>query len=233
MGTLNGTVAVIDGRTCNATDHSGCAQTPATVMVGPGIVPDVWVDPRTDTIYSADNGHHAVSVIDGRTCNGTQHSGCGQTPPTVRVPAGPYALAIDRRTRTLYVATFGDPQNFAGFVPGAGTTVSMIDTTTCNAARHSGCSETPRKFTTGDGPVAVAVDGTARVVYVVNLGDLTVTRVNANACNATRTVGCRRTRSIIPVGGLPITVTVNPVTHTVYVANASDNDVSFFSTQPR
>lgn len=107
VATFKGTVAVFDGATCNATDQSGCGQTAASVKVGRGDVNDVVVDPAANTIYSADQGGgsappgHTLSVIDGRTCNGTDHSGCGERPPTVNVPVGPTGSPSTRaRTRS-------------------------------------------------------------------------------------------------------------------------------------
>ena len=44
------TVSVIDGSTCNATDNSGCGQTPATVDVGGNPV-ELAVDQATHTVY--------------------------------------------------------------------------------------------------------------------------------------------------------------------------------------
>ena len=239
VATLSGTVAVFDGATCNASDHSGCGQAPASVTVGRGDVNDVVADPRTNTIYSADQGggsvpiEHTISVIDGRTCNGTDHSGCAETPPTVNVPIGPNGLALDQRTNTLYDTTYGDPQDFSGFGPGAGNSVSMIDVTICNAERHAGCRLTPPRFQVGNGPVQAAIDTATGAVYVVNLGDYSVTRVDGATCNATRTSGCRRTRHTIPVGGFPVAVSVDPSTRTVFASNAGDSTVSFFGTGRR
>src|SRR5580704_12919861 len=101
------TVSVINGATCNGVQHSGCAQTPPTVTVGAG--PDaVAVDPATDTVYVANNGSitqgNTVSVINGATCNGIQHSGCGQVPPSVTVGHGPFWIALDQGTHTAYTA---------------------------------------------------------------------------------------------------------------------------------
>ena len=53
------------------------------MTVGGG--PDaVAVDAVTDSVYVANsgvsNGGNTVSVINGATCNGVQHSGCGQAP---------------------------------------------------------------------------------------------------------------------------------------------------------
>ena len=98
--TLKGKVVVIDGRTCDATVTFGCAQTPQGVTID-GFASFVAINQQTNTIYTANggaNGHgHTVSVIDGRTCNATRHSGCGQAPPTVAVGLDPLGLPLTRR----------------------------------------------------------------------------------------------------------------------------------------
>ena len=62
-GDSPGTVSVINGATCNGTDHSGCGQPPAKGAVGnyPG---NITVDPATRTAYVS-NGDNTVSVIPG------------------------------------------------------------------------------------------------------------------------------------------------------------------------
>ena len=49
----------------------------------------------------------SVSVINGATCNGTDHTGCRHTPPKVAVGNYPSAIAADPATATAYV-TNGD-----------------------------------------------------------------------------------------------------------------------------
>jgi DNA-binding beta-propeller fold protein YncE len=227
--TSAGTVAVINGATCNAAVTAGCGQAPATVTVG-GFLGDVAVDQRTNTVYTANFGDgggplgSTVSVIDGRTCNATITTGCGHTPPAVTVGAGPSSLAVDQHTSTVYVTNFGVPG--PGFGAGSGNTVSMINGATCNATRTSGCGQTPPTFTAGNGPGDVGIDQAADIVYVVNTGDYSVTVINGAACNAADTSGCPRTPLTIQVGGLPLAVAVSQATHTAYVANGNDNNVS-------
>ena len=78
--TAANTVSVINGATCNATVHSGCSQQAAVAPVG--VSPRrVAVDPVTNTIYVTNAGSNSVTMLDGRTCNGRVHSGCGPPPP--------------------------------------------------------------------------------------------------------------------------------------------------------
>lgn len=78
-----------------------------------------------------------------------------------------------------------------------------------------------------------AIDPATGTVYVVNLGDYSVTRFDGATCNATQMSGCRQTRHTIPVGGFPVAVSVDPSTRTVFVSNAGDSTVSFFGTRRR
>jgi DNA-binding beta-propeller fold protein YncE len=104
--------------------------------------------------------------------------------------------------------------------------VSMINGATCNATRTSGCGQNPPTFTTGNGPGDVGIDQAADIIYVVNTGDYSVTVINGAACNATDTSGCPRTPPAIQVGGFPLAVAVSQATHTAYITNGNDNNVS-------
>ena len=95
------------------------------------------MDQATDTIYTANiaDGEHAgtVSVINGATCNGTDHTGCGQTPAKVAAGFGAVGVTIDPATNTVYVTNIED------------TSVTMINGATCNGSDTSGCGQTCRK----------------------------------------------------------------------------------------
>ncbi len=226
VGTIDGTVAVINGATCNASDHAGCGQTPATVTIGT-FIGDLAVNPQTNTIYTADPENPpsgAVSVIDGFTCNATVTSGCSQTPPTA---TGGWATTRWPSTSIPTPSTRPTPApTFLG--PGAGTTVSMINGSTCDATVTTGCGQTPPRFTAGTNPDTVRVDQRTDTVYVINVGDFSVSIVDGRNCNATNTAGCRRSFPAVPVGGFPSGLGVSEATGTVYVANSADNNVSVF-----
>ena len=72
------------------------------------------IDTATDTIYAADQGNpnlrvepngSTVTVIDGKTCNGTNHGGCGANAAVVTVGSGVSAVAVDQANNTVYVPT--------------------------------------------------------------------------------------------------------------------------------
>jgi YVTN family beta-propeller protein len=225
------TVSVINGATCNATVTTGCSQIPATLTVGEG--PDgIAVDQATDTVYVANDGPggnnsgDTVSVVNGATCNGQVTSGCGQTPAAVTVGFAPAVPAVDEATNTVYVPN----SNFGG----AGS-VSVIDGATCDAVNQSGCASTPPTVSLGfnTAPASVAVDQATNTVYVTSdlpnntgttLGLVDV--IDGAACDATVTFGCGQAPRTVTVGSIPIAVTVDPVTQSVFVVDQEDSAVS-------
>ena len=157
-------VYVINGATCDAANSTGCGQTPAAIKAG--FNPwGIAVDQATDTIYTANiaDGEHAgtVSVINGATCNGTDHTGCGQTPAKVAAGFGAAGVTIDPATNTVYVTNVED------------TSVTVINGATCNGSDTSGCAQTVPKAAVGNYPSAITVDPAAGTAYVTN-GDNTV-----------------------------------------------------------
>jgi DNA-binding beta-propeller fold protein YncE len=156
-----GTVSVLNSATCNAAQRSGCTKPAATIDVG-GEPGEIAVDEATDTLYVANLAGSTVAVINGATCNATDQKGCSRPPATVTVGKGPYALAVDDATDTVYVTN-----------PGAavgGDTVSVIDGATCNAVEQSGCNQSPATITVGAGPLGIAVNPATNTVYVTEVG---------------------------------------------------------------
>ncbi|MGI8559475.1 MAG: YncE family protein [Solirubrobacteraceae bacterium] len=163
-------VYVINGATCDATNTTGCGQTPATVTIAPNPpigsnASGIAVDQATNTIYTANlaDGEYpgTVSVINGATCNGQNTSGCGQTPATAAAGFGAVGVAIDHGTHKIYITNTED------------TSVSVINGATCNGSDATGCSQTPKKVAVGNYPGSIAVDPAAESAYVTN-GDNTV-----------------------------------------------------------
>jgi DNA-binding beta-propeller fold protein YncE len=115
-GESAGTVAVINGATCNGQDTSGCGQTPVTVPVGFG-AEGVAIDAGTHDVYVNNIEDASVSVIDGATCNGQSTAGCSTTAPKIAVGDYPGAaltetkqlsnssqpIAVDPTTATAYI----------------------------------------------------------------------------------------------------------------------------------
>ena len=181
----------------------------------------------TDTVYVTNVQDNTVSVFNGATCNAENTSGCGQTPATVPVGLDPLGLFADPANHTVYVPNYGARGRRTA---GDSTTVSMIDSATCNATDLAACPTTaPPTVDVGSPPDDVAVDQATHTVYVT-IGTLErdwrcSTRTPATRpCNrdAARSARCAGD----PIGG-PNAAQVDPANDTLYTANY-DNTVSAF-----
>ena len=217
---------MIDGATCNATNTSGCDQTPVKVPLGQyshyGSTA-VAVNQATDTVYVLNQGTPGlVSVLNGAKCNASVTSGCAAQPPTVTVgnASGPAGLAVNQTTNTIYVDNTGDD------------TVSVIDGATCNGTNTSGCGQTPLIVQVGRQSFGyVAVDPATDLVYVTDYLDDAVSIINGATCNATHTAGCDQIPPMVPAGPSPTGVAVDQHNHDVYVTDNGGGPVSFFRFQ--
>jgi DNA-binding beta-propeller fold protein YncE len=211
-------VAVVNAATCNATDTSGCGQAPAVVKVGQGTF-NLAINAATDTVYGSNAGSAAsgftdgntVSVINGATCNASDHSGCGHLAATATAGAQPEGIAVDEHTNTIYVANNAD-----GDSPG---TVSVINGTTCNGADTTGCGRHFPTAATGIAPVQIAIDTRTDNLYITDIASAQVTVLKGARCNAEVTSGCRTATREQAVGSVPSGLAINPRTRTVYVTN--------------
>jgi DNA-binding beta-propeller fold protein YncE len=208
-------VAVVNAATCNAVRSSGCGQTPAVVRVGDGTAV-LGVSAATDTVYAPNSGAssfdgHTMSVINGATCNGTSHSGCSHLAATVTVGAGPYGVAVNDRTHTVYVVNNADGD--------AAGSVSVINGATCNGTVTTGCGGPFPAMSTGVAPQLAAVDAATGRIYVVDFGSAGVTVLDGSRCNASVTSGCGGPVREQAVGSTPAGLAVSPRTGTVYVAD--------------
>ena len=209
-------VSVIDATRCNAQTITGCLHHPPAVNLAAG---GFAVDAAAHTTYVT-TGSNAVSMIDTRTCNADQPSGCADTPPTVNVGDNPQAIAIDRRTHTVYVANAGS---------GTTGTVSVIDARTCNATNSGGCAGVSTLQVPGGKPDDIAVDSATDTIYVATItssGPDLVSVFNGATCNAAYTSACDQTPSTVAVGSSgdaphnsSLNLAVNQATNTIYAAN--------------
>jgi DNA-binding beta-propeller fold protein YncE len=170
-----------------------------------------------------------VSVIDGASCNAVVRSGCGQTPPEVAVGSGPFGIAVNPTTDTIYVANTGQL-----FATANGDTVSVIDGATCNAAQSSGCTQVPPTVTVGRAPFGIAVDQATNSIYVVNNQggeiDATLSTINGNHCDAAATSSCDAPPPTpLGSGRAPNGISLDPRTRTLYTADFLSATVSAIS----
>ena len=212
-------VAVINAATCNATNTSGCGQTPAQVSVAKGTF-TVAVSPAADTVYASETGlfipgkgfeGRTIAVINGATCNGTDHSGCGHLAATIRAGRAPFGMSVDDHTHTMYAAI-----NTSGGFPAS---VAVINTATCNGARTAGCHGPFPHMPTGATPIATALDTSTGILYVTDGTSAEVTALNTAHCNAADTTGCKVPGRRLDIGSSPNAITVDQHSNTVYVTN--------------
>ncbi len=207
-GSTGNRVAVVNAAACNATDTSGCGQTPAVVKVAQGTFV-LAISAATDTVYGPNSSTDTVSVINGATCNGTDHSGCGHLAATAKAGSGAFGVAVNDRAHTVYVTN-----NAGGDSPG---TVSVINSATCNGTMTAGCSGPFRTMATGRSPLLAVVDARTGTVYISDLSSAAVTILNGSRCDASVTSGCGKAGREQPVGSQPLGLALNPRTRTVYV----------------
>ena len=213
----NSVVRVISGAACNATHTAGCRRTPATIHVGK-IPIGIAVDQVTDTVYVANAGSNTISVINGATCNGTDHSGCGQVPATLAAPGVAFGLAVNQATDSLYATQTGTG------------TLAVFNAATCNATDTSGCGQTPATVTVGSFPEGVAVDQATDTVYVANNVDggdapASVSVINGATCNGTDHTGCGQVLATAPVGRGAFGVAVDQTANEIVVATFNEASV--------
>jgi DNA-binding beta-propeller fold protein YncE len=216
------TVSVIDARHCNAQDVSTCRGPWPTITVG-NLPSTIAVDLHTDTVYVTDTGDNTVSVFKGATCNALVTSGCGQTPATVPAGLAPLGIYADPANHTVYIA---NSNNGAG---SGSTTVSMLDSATCNATHLAACpTQPPPTVDVGADPNDVDVNQATHTVYVTTIGAQNGWAVfDANTCNATVQSGCSTIGRITGDPAGPNAGQVDPANDTLYTANF-DNTISAF-----
>ena len=88
---------------------------------------------------------------------------------------------------------------------------------TANVAVVDGATKTTNTINAGSNPNAVAVNQVTNKVYVPNIGDNTVTVIDAANGSTTSTVSA---------GTGPTAVAVNPATNKIYVPNSGSADVT-------
>jgi DNA-binding beta-propeller fold protein YncE len=132
----------------------------------------------------------------------------GSPTPTIAVGAGPSAVAIDEADGIAVVANTGS---------NSVSLVNLLTNTVVGAA-----------ITVGTTPTGVAVDDLLpdHLAYVVNSGSDSISVIDLSLATpaVTQTLSLASyTPSIIPIGTVPFSIGVNPLTHRAFVANQSTN----------
>ena len=213
---------VINGASCNASDTGGCTAPVSVVPLSaePGVIPDITVDPATDTIYI---GGPDLAIVDGRTCNATDTLGCVKVLATVPADGSGVQprIALDPLNGTLY-------KTVAAPTAGSGT-VALVNAKTCNAVDATGCAAHRATIRGGPEPTAVTADPAASTLHVTN-GPGAVSMIDMARCNVSSVRACTQFPAAFPtafpVGTDPQQIVVSPAMHTVYVLNSGSGNVS-------
>ena len=225
VNTGDGTVSVVSGVHCNATDMNGCGTTWATISVNDPLA--LAFNPNNHTLYVADGDDNTVSVISTLHCNSIESSGCSAV-ATFPVGAVPRSIGIALEKNTVFIGNSVD------------LTVSVIDGSTCNGSSISGCPQVPPPaIIVGAFPDAggngkyllgrsIVFDEKKHIAYIPVQGDSDVAMLDTNACRAAHVNDCHVKIVNERMGGFSVTATVDESTDTVYVANDTDGTISLF-----
>ena len=210
---LSNNVTVVDGGTDSI----------STVTDPNAINPDsVAVNSVTNTIYVANEGNYPTANHGNVTkIDGSNNSTATITDPNAIAPGAysrGFAVAVNSVTNKIYVTNFNDlALNVNGGVDVIdGVTNAFTTVTDPNAIA----------------PVAVAVDSATNIIYVANAGCfLENNGCSNNAGGVTVIDGATDSITTIvdPNANAPIALAINPVTHTIYVANYLSNNVTVIS----
>lgn len=127
--------------------------------------------------------------------------------PTALVNSGPWGIAINNDTGTVYTA---DSQS---------SSFSVLDASSCNGLVQTNCTQIASQ-TIGSFPYGIAVDQGTNTVYVASYVAGTISIINGATCDAASVSSCAPVAAPFIASGLQA-VAVNPTTETIYAASAS------------
>jgi DNA-binding beta-propeller fold protein YncE len=122
---------------------------------------------------------------------------------------------MDEATNTLYIENQAD------------NTISVTDTTHCNATDVSACGQTWPAFAVGTDPQALGFSPALHTLYIANGTDGTISVVSTLHCTGSDTSGCTPVATV-PVGASPRAIGIVEDTNSVFVGNLLDLTVSVF-----
>jgi len=159
-------------------------------------------------VYVLNAGQATISAYVLNTSSGALTAVQGSPFATV---TGGYSMAVQRQSRTLFVAT---------------TLVGSLSAMSVNSATGQLSAPAGQVFT-GGGPVSTVIDSTGAYLYTANSVDGTVSAFKINASDLTEVPG-----SPFSVGRTPYAVAVRADSKFVFVANRDDGSISVLSVDP-
>lgn len=219
-------IAVIDIGNCNATNTSGCGQTPKQVVFsgnrnwrgGAASVPFGFpaimdLDETTHTLYVPDANEGPVYLLDTSTCNGSTAS-CSS--PIVTAVMGD-GVVVERAHHSVFVVQAISFSN----------QIRIFDSSTCNSTNQTGCGAPPsQSFTAGFFPnLPATVDEATHTLYMPAAFPNILGVIDTSVCNASTTVGCGSAAQV-HVQAYGFAAVFDPLTKTVYVENNLSTSIS-------
>lgn len=231
-----GSITVIDGASNKTTTIAAAT--------GVGAPSHIAVNPVTNKIYVTNGGRvnvdgsfddeGSVTVIDGAS---------NKTKTTVKVGAGPSALAVNQVTNKIYIANSlsnnvsvmdgnsnkvtatvkagSSPEDIA--VNPVTNKVYVINNYGNNVTVIDGANHKTTTVAAGHRPVDVAVNPVTNKIFVVSRGDY---NDNLSKVNITVIDGSTNKTTAVATGKYPDDAAVNPVTNKIYVINSQSNSVT-------
>ncbi|MHA7965581.1 YncE family protein [Paenibacillus sp. CAU 1782] len=231
-----GSITVIDGASNKTTTIAAAT--------GVGAPSHIAVNPVTNKIYVTNGGRvnvdgsfddeGSVSVIDGAS---------NKTKATVKVGAGPRALAVNQATNKIYVANMlsdnvsvmdgatnkviatvkagSSPEDVA--VNPVTNKIYVINNYGNNVTVIDGVNHKTTTVKAGHRPVDVAVNPVTNKIFVVSRGDY---KDNLGKVNITVIDGSTNKTSTVATGKYPDEVAINPITNKIYVINSQSKNVT-------
>jgi DNA-binding beta-propeller fold protein YncE len=225
-GGNNDSIAVIDIRTCNATNTSGCSQTPKHVVFAgitlyrggaaniPFGLPAIMdLDETTHTLYVPDANEGPIYILDTATCNGST-STCSSP---ILIAAQGDGVVVERAHHSVFIL---QAINFSD-------QVQVLDSSTCNSTNESGCGTPPsQSFTVSFFPnVPATVDEATHTLYMPAQLPNILAVIDTSVCNASTTVGCGDAAEV-QIGAYGSAAVFDSQTDTVYVENFLSTSIS-------
>jgi len=206
-------VSVLDSAACNAARTNGCRHEAPSVPLEEALVP--VIDPAVHTAYVTNGDFHKLAMLDTRTCTARHPQGCTPVVADIAGVSGPFGLALDPGTQTLYSTNFMDQD------------VVLLDPARCNVSHPAGCVTIGPPIPVGAGPVELSVNVRTHAVYVGNTTDHSISAIDGAHCRVGGLSGCSAPARTAPTGlGAPWNLFVDASTDTVYVPGLGDNRVA-------
>jgi DNA-binding beta-propeller fold protein YncE len=207
--------SVLNATTCNATVQSGCGSI-GRLPGDPAGPSDGEVDQANDTFYTA-NYDNTISAYDLSRCNAADLAGCAHDKPGTVTPwpnpsfqENDLYAAVDQPLHSVYVSY----QKDAALV--------VVNTNVCNGTHLAACARLkPASVHTGADPEGVILDPTTQTLYSASEVHDDISVINASACNAENTRGCRHPAPAVSIPSGPRALATDNAVHTAYVTAGS------------